>query len=74
MNTKNKNDYRVTMSGTPLVNQPMDLFIIFKSLGYEENSYTAFKNYYCIFGGYMDREIVGYRNLQELKTRLKIFN
>lgn len=31
------------MSGTPLVNQPMDLFIIFKSLGYEENSYTAFK-------------------------------
>ncbi len=30
MNTKNKNDYRVTMSGTPLVNQPMDLFIIFK--------------------------------------------
>lgn len=71
MNTKNKNDYRVTMSGTPLVNQPMDLFIIFKSLGYEENSYTAFKTYYCIFGGYMDREIVGYRNLQELKTRLK---
>lgn len=71
MNTKNKNDYRVTMSGTPLVNQPMDLFIIFKSLGYEENSYTAFKNHYCIFGGYMDREIVGYRNLQELKTRLK---
>lgn len=71
MNTKNKNDYRVTMSGTPLVNQPMDLFIIFKSLGYEENSYTAFKNHYCIFGGYMGREIVGYRNLQELKTRLK---
>lgn len=71
MNTKNKNDYRVTMSGTPLVNQPMDLFIIFKSLGYEENSYTAFKNHYCIFGGYMHREIVGYRNLQELKTRLK---
>lgn len=71
VNIKDTEDIRITISGTPLINQPMDLYMIFKSLGYENNSYTAFKNHYCIMGGYMNREIIGYQNLQELKNRLK---
>lgn len=71
VNIKDTEDIRITISGTPLINQPMDLYMIFKSLGYENNSYTAFKNHYCLMGGYMNREIIGYQNLQELKNRLK---
>ena len=37
--------YRVAMTGTPLMNTPMDLFIILKWLGYEKHAFYAFKNH-----------------------------
>lgn len=59
--------YRIAMTGTPLMNTPMDLYIILKWLGYEKHSFYAFKNHYCVMGGYGGYDIVGYRNLEELQ-------
>lgn len=67
---KLKAETMIAMTGTPLMNQPMDLFIILKWLGYEGHSFYAFKNHYCIMGGYGGYEIMGYRYLDELQTRL----
>ena len=61
---------RIAMTGTPLMNQPMDLFIILKWLGYEKNAFYKFKNHYCVMGGYGGYEIIGYKNLDELQERL----
>lgn len=61
---------RIAMTGTPLMNTPMDLFIILKWLGYEKHAFYAFKKHYCEFGGYGGYEIIGYRNLNELQDRL----
>lgn len=56
-------------SGEPAPLGPIDLFSQFQFL--DENilghsSLTSFKNAYCIMGGYEGREIVSYRNLDEL--------
>ena len=61
-------------SGEPAPLGPIDLFSQFKFL--DENilghaSLTSFKNAYCIMGGYEGREIVSYRNIDELKKAIE---
>ena len=60
----------IAMTGTPLMNTPMDLFIILKWLGFEKHSFYAFKSHYCVLGGFGGYQIVGYRNLDELQEQL----
>lgn len=67
---KIKADTMIAMTGTPLMNTPLDLYIILKWLGYERHSFYQFKNHYCVMGGYGNYQIVGYRNLDELQTEL----
>lgn len=60
----------IAMTGTPLMNTPLDLYIILKWLGYEKHAMYSFKNHYCVMGGYGGYEILGYKNLDELQERL----
>lgn len=62
--------YKLAMTGTPLMNSPMDLYNILKWLGYENHSYTQFENRYAIKGGYGNYQIVGYKHLDELQEIL----
>lgn len=61
---------RIAMTGTPLMNTPLDLYTIFKWLGYETHSYSAFKTHYCVMGGFGGYEVVGYKYLDELQNKL----
>lgn len=67
---KVKSDCRIAMTGTPLMNTPMDLYIILRWLGYEKHSFGAFKKHYCVMGGYGGYEVIGYKNLDELQEQL----
>ena len=67
---KTKADTMIAMTGTPLMNNPLDLYIILKWLGYERHSFYQFKNHYCVMGGYGNYQIVGYRHLDELQSEL----
>jgi len=60
----------IAMTGTPLMNQPFDLFIILKWLGYEKHAFNSFKHHYAEYGGYGGYEVIGYKNLDELQERL----
>lgn len=62
---------RVAMTGTPMMNSPLDLYIILRWLGYEKHAFGAFKRHYAVFGGYGGYEIVGYRYLDELEEQLQ---
>ena len=68
---KLKAETMIAMTGTPLMNNPLDLYVILKWLGYEKHAFYSFKNHYCVMGGYGGYEIVGYKNLDELQERLK---
>ena len=63
-------DCEIAMTGTPLMNTPLDLYFILKWLGYEKHSFYQFRNHYCLMGGFGGYEVVGYKNLQELQDRL----
>lgn len=60
----------IAMTGTPLMNNPFDLYIILKWLGYERHAFGSFKHHYAEFGGYGGYEVIGYKNLDELQARL----
>ena len=62
---------RIAMTGTPLMNTPLDLYIVLKWLGFEKHSFFQFKKHYCVMGGYGGYEVVGYRNLGELQSNLE---
>ena len=64
-------DVRIAMTGTPLMNSPLDLYIILRWLGYEKHAFYSFKNYYAVFGGYGGYQIVGYKHLDELEEQLQ---
>jgi superfamily II DNA or RNA helicase len=65
-----KAPYMVAMSGTPLMNNPLDLYFPLHWLGYENHSFYMFKNHYCRMGGFNNHEVVGYKNLDELRASL----
>ena len=62
-------EYRLIMTGTPVSNGPMDVFMQFEFL--DSNiigigDFFSFRNRYAVMGGYEGREIIGYQNLSEL--------
>lgn len=61
---------KIAMTGTPLMNNPLDLYVILRWLGYETHAFYSFKKYYCIMGGYGGYEIIGYKNMEQLTNQL----
>jgi SNF2 family DNA or RNA helicase len=60
----------VGMSGTILMNSPVDLYTPLKFIQAETHSLTQFKQHYCVFGGFGGHQIISYKNLGELQTLL----
>lgn len=59
----------ISMTGTPIMNNPLDAYIHLRWLGYEKHSFYSFKQHYCVFGGFGGYQIVAYRNLDQLKEQ-----
>ena len=60
--------YRIILTATPIGNSIADVFSQWKVIDESifGNSYYRFKSQYLIMGGYMQRQIVSVRNMQEL--------
>lgn len=61
---------RIGMTGTPLMNSPLDLYVILKWLGYESHAFYSFRKHYCVMGGYGGYEVVGYKNMEQLTAQI----
>ena len=59
---------KIPMSGTFVLNNPLDLYLPLKWAGFETHSFYAYKQHYCTMGGFGGKEIVGYKNLDELRS------
>lgn len=62
-------EYRAILTGTPIAASPLDLYSQFRFLdpdiiGYSD--FYSFKSRYAIMGGYENKQIIGYDNLEEL--------
>ena len=62
--------YKLALTGTPIMNAAIDLYNVLKWLEVENHSLTQFKNHYCIMGGFGGYQIVGYKHLDQLQSRL----
>lgn len=67
---KVQSKYMVAMSGTPLMNNPLDLYFPIHWLGYESHSFYQFKQHYCTLGGWGGSDVVGYKNLEEIRAMM----
>lgn len=63
LNTK----YEIAMTGTPIMNNPIDIYSILYWLEFEKHSLFSFRNHYCVMGGFGNHQIIGYKNLPELQ-------
>ena len=66
-----KAKHRIGLSGTVLMNNPLDCYVPLKWIGVENCTATNFKYYYCNFGGPFGNELVGYKNMNILKNILE---
>jgi len=60
---------RGTLTGTPLAKGPMDIYMQFEFM--DPNiigigDFYSFRNRYAVMGGYENKEIIGYQNMEEL--------
>ena len=60
----------IPMSGTFLLNNPLDLYLPLAWAGFEPHSFYQYRNHYCVFGGYGGKEVIGYKNLDELRAMM----
>lgn len=65
-----KTYFKMALTGTPLMNSPLDLYNILKWLDVIKTPKYKFEKRYAIKGGYGGYEVVGYKNLKELKETL----
>ena len=63
--------YKLGLTGTPLLNNPIDCYTQLRWVGADKACLTQFKRQYCEFGGFGGHEIVGYKNLELLKDELE---
>jgi len=74
--------YRVIMTGSPITNSPEDLYAQCNFLNHELLGFSSiytFRARYCqlqrlSFGGRSFNKVTGYKNLQELNTKLQKFS
>ena len=62
----------IPMTGTPVVNKPTDVFLPMRLVeAHNVDSYYKWNQHYCIYGGYGGYNIIGYKNIPELKSILE---
>lgn len=68
--SKLKSKYKIGLTGTFLVNSPLDAFMALKWIDVDRSTASNFKYFYSVYGGRFDNELIGYKNLEILKDQL----
>ena len=71
---KLKSKYMVGLTGTLLLNSPLDAYVPLKWIGVENSTYTNYKYYYCVYSGPFNNILNGYKNTDVLKDTLSQYS
>lgn len=66
----NNAKYKVGLTGTLLLNNPLDAYIPLKWTENERAPYTNFRYQYCQYGGPFGNDFIGYKNIDVLKEQI----
>ena len=62
----------IPMTGTPITKQPLDVFTPLRLCdGHNFTSYYTWCQHFCIYGGFGDYDVLGYKNIPYLKNMLE---
>ncbi len=64
-------DYKVAATGTLIMNSPVSAYMPLAWTENDKATLTTFRSQYCEFGGFGDRQVVGYKNLETLREELQ---
>jgi len=70
-----KADFKILMTGTPITNSYVDLFAPLQFLSSEIlgiPTFTAFKATYAVMGGFKAKQIVSWKNLDDLMSKVRL--
>lgn len=65
------------LTGTPITKNLLDLYSLYKAISpeiWDGMTWTKFKQKYAIFGGYLNKEVIGVRDQTDLRERIKPFS
>lgn len=65
-----KAKHKIAMTGTLLLNNPLDVFVPLKWIGAEHSTLTNFKQQYIEYGGFFGNEIIGYKHVENLQEQI----
>ena len=63
-------EHKIGLTGTLIMNKPIDAYTALKWIGVEKSNLSNFKSQYCVYGGFGGHQIVGYKNLDLLKSEI----
>ena len=66
-----KYEHKIALTGTLIMNRPIDAYSALKWIGVEKANLTNFKSQYCVYGGFGGHEVLGYKNLDILKDEIE---
>lgn len=62
----------IPLTGTPITKSPLDCFTPFRLIdAHNFNSFYLWSQHFCIYGGYGGHDIIGYKNIPELKEMVQ---
>lgn len=66
----NNAKYMIGLTGTLLLNNPLDCYVPLKWLGIEKSCFSNFRYQYCSYGGPFGNDFLGYKNVDVLKEMI----
>lgn len=69
-----KAEHRIGLTGTLMVNSPLDCYVPLKWIGIEHSAFTNFRYFYCIYDDKFHNILLGYKNTEVLKNQLSQFS
>ena len=64
--------YHFGLTGTPLINSPLDAYVPLKFIGQEKANYSNFKKFFCTMGDrFSDYKVTGFKNLDVLQKEIE---
>lgn len=62
----------IPMTGTPITKSPLDCFVPFRLIdAHNYTSYYVWSKNFCVFGGFAGHDIIGYKNMPQLKSMVQ---
>lgn len=64
-------DFKVAATGTLLINNPVSCYMPLSWTENDNATLTTFKSQYCEYGGFGDKQVIGYKNLETLREEIQ---